>query len=118
MVIIAGTCKFSLDKDGGYVQVVSAVLRRSLIFKDILVRAEAFAVLKRALDLMMTMRIPDLEYLALHSFNELKLKDFFRPQEILLGKSICDICLSEPETIKMAFDEFKRNFDKWLFPRA
>lgn len=74
--------------------------------------------MKRALDLMMTMRIPNLEYLALHSFGELKIKDFFRPQEILLGKSICDICLSEPETIKSAFDEFKRNFDKWLFPRA
>jgi hypothetical protein len=126
MVTIAGTCKFNIvsenqqesKEEAGYVQVVAAVLRRNLISKDILVRAEAFAVLKRALDLMMTMRIPSLEYLALHPFSELKIKDFFRPQEILLGKSICDICLSEPETIKAAFDEFKRNFDKWSFPRA
>ena len=63
-------------------------------------RQESFYILKHALDTMMSMRIPDLEYLALHSFGELKLKDFFRPQEILLGKSICDICLTEPESIK------------------
>ena len=64
------------------------------------------------------MRIPDLEYLALHSFGELKMKDFFRPQEILLGKSICDICLSEPESIKSAFDEYRKTYDRWSFPRA
>lgn len=32
MVIIAGTCRFNIDQQGGYVQVVSAVLRRKLIF--------------------------------------------------------------------------------------
>lgn len=47
--------------------------------KNSLNRPEAYSVLKRSLDTMMTMRIPDLEYLALHSFGELKMKDFFRP---------------------------------------
>lgn len=56
-------------------------------------RHEAYTILKQSLDTMMIMRIPDLEYVALNSFADLKRKDFFRPQEILLGRSICDICL-------------------------
>lgn len=76
--------------------VISTMLRRRLILKNVLNRSEAYSVLKWSLDTMMSMRIPDLEYLALNSFEELKRTDFFRPQEILLGKSICDICLTEP----------------------
>lgn len=91
-------------QDDSYVLVISTMLRRRLILKNALNRSEAYSVLKWALDTMMSMRIPDLEYLALNSFEELKRTDFFRPQEILLGKSICDICLTEPQSIMKAFE--------------
>ena len=46
------------------------------------------------------MRKPDLEYVLLNSFESLSKKDFFTPQEILNGKSLCDISLSDPNKIK------------------
>ena len=104
-VVLSGQKKFLVPdlvnekqgkKEDAYVRVISTMLRRNLILKNTLNRSEAYSVLKRALDIMLSMRIPDLEYLVLNSFDELKRTDFFRPQEILLGKSICDICLTEP----------------------
>jgi hypothetical protein len=38
----------------------------------------------------------------LNNFNDLKKSDFFRCQEFLHGQSICDICLSDPNSIKSA----------------
>ena len=52
------------------------------------------------------MRIPDLDLLILNRFDDLKIQDFFQSQEILLGKSICDICLSEPDSINKAIKEY------------
>jgi hypothetical protein len=46
------------------------------------------------------MRIPDLEYVALNSFEELQAKNFFQSQEILQGKSICEISLSDCESVE------------------
>jgi len=48
------------------------------------------------------MRRPDLRYLLMNTFDSLKEKDFFVLQEVLKGRSICDICLSDTKTIKEA----------------
>ena len=51
-------------------------------------------------EILLAMRKPDLEYVLLNSFESLSKKDFFTPQEILNGKSLCDISLSDPNKIK------------------
>jgi len=48
------------------------------------------------------MRRPDLRYLLMNTFDSLKEKHFFVLQEVLKGRSICDICLSDTKTIKEA----------------
>lgn len=47
----------------------------------------------------MRQRIPDLEYIVLNSFEDLKRKDFFRSQLILQGKSLCDICITDQRAV-------------------
>ena len=46
------------------------------------------------------MRQPDLELMILQQFNDLLKSEFFQSQEILQGKSLCDICLSDSEQMK------------------
>jgi hypothetical protein len=53
------------------------------------------------------MRRIDFEYLLLNTFDSLIEKDFFVSQEILNGKSICDICLSTPRILKDGLQFFK-----------
>jgi hypothetical protein len=53
------------------------------------------------------MRRIDFEYLLLNTFSSLIEKDFFASQEILNGKSICDICLSSPKILKDGLQYFK-----------
>ena len=50
----------------------------------------------------MIMKMPDFEYILTNSFEKLKKEEFFQPQEVLYGKSICDICVSDPESVSKA----------------
>ena len=59
-------------------------------------------VLSYLQDLVLREKTPDLGYMLLRDFNELKQIDFFRSQEYLHGQSICDICLSDPNAIKLS----------------
>ena len=67
-------------------------------------------MLSIAQDLMMRMKIPDLEYLVLNSFDEIRRKDFFMTQEILQGKSISDISLSSAESWIEALHRFRQEW--------
>jgi len=49
--------------------------------------------------LTLGMRSTDLKYLIMNDFEKIKRKDFFRCQELLLGKSFMDVCLSDPIAI-------------------
>lgn len=42
----------------------------------------------------------------MNNFEDLKEKDFFSSQEMLNGKSICDICLNDPYAITNALEKF------------
>jgi len=55
------------------------------------------------------MRAPDLEFLTLNDFEDTKRSDFFRTQEILFGKSIMDINLSEPDSVRVALDNYSED---------
>ena len=89
--------------------VVSIILRKNLIENRIFDRAEATIVLQHCQDIILRMKSPDLEHLVLNDFEALKKNSFFNSQEILLGKSICEICLSDPETIKESLLNFEEN---------
>lgn len=67
-------------------------------------------MLSIAQDLMMRMKIPNLEYLVLNSFEEIRKKDFFMTQEILQGKSISDISLSSAESWIEALNRFRQEW--------
>ena len=43
--------------------------------------------------------------MVMNDFNMQKDLDFFKCQEILLGQTICDICLSDPGSIKRAVNQ-------------
>ena len=58
----------------------------------------------------MRMKIPDLEYLVLNSFDDIRKKDFFATQEILQGKMIGDICLSSAESWIEALLQFRQEW--------
>ena len=55
------------------------------------------------------MRIPDLKLLVQSSFEVQKKEEFFMQQEILLGKSICDLYLDNPDEVEKALDYTKSN---------
>lgn len=55
---------------------------------------------------LLAMRTPDLEFLVLNDFDDIKRSDFFRTQEILFGKSVMDICLSDSEAVRDALVHF------------
>ena len=46
------------------------------------------------------MKIPNLGKHVLNSFDDIKKKEFFLAQEVLKGKSFCDICIAEQNLIK------------------
>jgi len=80
--------------------VVAAKLKESVISRAVFSDQETFKILKKMHDQILCMKNSDLEYLLMNSFNSLLKQDFFTPQEILYGKSLCDICLTDPLKIK------------------
>ena len=86
--------------------VISSILRKKFIEMDIFDHSEVYQVLRQVQLIMLGMRTPDLEFLALNDFDDIKKSDFFRMQEILYGKSIMDICLSDPEAIRESLNLF------------
>jgi len=106
-VVLTGNKKFYIgdpadgDQDK-YVMVISAALRLKFIEKQIFDDSEAYKVLRRVQLICLGMRKPDLEYLVLYDFDEIKKRNFFRCQEHLFGKTVMDICLSDPESVKDA----------------
>ena len=100
-----------LDDPEKYVIVVSSIMRTKFIEMDIFDHSEVYIILRQIQLIILGMRTPDLEFLTLNDFNDIKNSDFFRIQEILYGKSIMDICLSDPEAIKTALHQYDQHQD-------
>lgn len=64
-------------------------------------------VLRKATDAMLGMKRPDLNYISLNNFEDMKANDFFQCQELLGGKSICDISLNDPYSISIAVERWE-----------
>jgi len=52
------------------------------------------------------MRTPDLEFITLNDFDEIQDSDFFRTQEMLVGKSIMEICIIHTDAILHALSNY------------
>ena len=63
---------------------------------DIFDASEAYKVLRQCQLTILGMRTPDLSFITLNEFSDIKRTDYFRPQELLQTKSIIDICLNDP----------------------
>lgn len=87
-------------------------LRSSYIEQAVFSRDEAYYVLQSCLKTAMSMRIADLAYLVLTTYDELREACFFQSQEALLGRSLCDISLNDNQAIQQALE--KREADDYL----
>ena len=56
---------------------------------------------------MLSMRITDLKYIVLNTFDDIKRMNFFQCHDILQGKSLCDISLTDPKSILDALNLWK-----------
>ena len=106
-VLSVGRKRFELSANDpeDYIIVISSLLRMDQI--DMFDQTETYAMLRSSQQLLMAMRIPDLEYILLNTFDQLRKQDFFACQEILLGKSLGDICLNTPKFLKEALTTYK-----------
>lgn len=95
---------------------VTANMNRDQI--DIFNQSESYSMLRSAQKLVLNMRRPDLEYMLVNTFEDLIQKDFFTCQELLLGKSICDICLNTPKYIAQALKTWKPDEDNMFINKT
>ena len=58
--------------------VISSVLRKKFVEMDLLDQSEAYKILRNIQMIMLGMRTPDLEFIALNDFDGVKASDFFR----------------------------------------
>ena len=85
-----------------FIYIISAKIREEVIEKFTM--PEVYTILRSVQENIIEMRRPDLHYLLMNTFDTLKKNDFFVLQEVLDGRSICDICLSDTKTIKEALN--------------
>lgn len=78
-IVLCGNMKMILKEDDQsmYVTVTATILRQDIIANGRFNRSQSYEILSIAQDLMMRMKIPNLEYLVLNSFDEIRKKDFF-----------------------------------------
>jgi len=78
-VVFFGNTTFDLDSDNvkNNAKVISAMLKQTFIDSNVFENQEAFLILRKITDKSMGMRIPDLNYIFLNNFEDIKEKDFF-----------------------------------------
>lgn len=115
-VVLIGHKKFQVnDLDPSqYILVVSARLRKNIVEMDLFDRSEASQILANTINLLLGMRQPDLQYIILNSFEDIKEKCFFQSQELFLGKTIADLCMSDTIATQDALDNWEKNQNQLL----
>lgn len=78
-IVYIGNTTMELDSSDGskQAQVLTAYLRRPLIVGKVLNNQESLYLLEKALIKTINMRIPDLEYIVMNTFGDIKDQDFF-----------------------------------------
>lgn len=100
---------FALNEDDplNHILVVSSVLRPNVLKNNVFEKSEIFKILRHTWSTYLGMRPPDLSYVILNNFGALNEMYYFEPQEILNGKSFCDISLSNTLSVSKALELFK-----------
>jgi len=89
---------------------VSAQLKQKVFMKGNLEACEAYYVLSKIQKKILSMQLAKFEYFVLNDdFDQLMREEFYQAQEVLQGKTICDICLNFPKEIAagLRLDESK-----------
>lgn len=97
-----GQLKFLTDKSSHdeYLLLVSTQLQKKVYMKGNLETSEAFYILSKIQKKVMSMQLAKFEYFVLtDDFDRLMKEEFFQAQEVLQGKTVCDICLNYPKDV-------------------
>lgn len=89
-----------------HAKIMSMSLTPSLIKQNLLDNTEALYILETLSKKIMNMRLPDINFIVMNNFEQLKMNFFFQSQQLLQGKSICDICINEMQTVKSSLKSF------------
>ena len=103
-IVLLGAKRFEIDKEDSsdYVLVISARLRDNVVRQRIFDIEESMIILRNMQNMYLQLRKPNLSFLLKNNFYAMVKDHFFSTQEVLLGKSMCDLCLSEPRKISEA----------------
>jgi hypothetical protein len=75
--------------------------------------SEAYYILNKIQKKIMSMQLAKFEYFVLNDdFEQLMRDEFFQAQEVLQGKTICDICLRLPKEIAKGLQIEEEKFSK------
>ena len=88
-----------------YVNIVSTRFKKQIVRSNLLENIEKIQILKQMNQMLSCMRIPDMKFILLNSFDDLKKKCFFSQQILLNGKSIFDINIRDADEVHKAIYE-------------
>lgn len=109
-IVTFGSTKVNFGKCCGsiHAKIMAMSLSSDLIkLNDILDNSEALYILETLSKKVMNQRLPDINFIVMNNFEQLKMNFFFQTQELLQGKSICDICINEIQTVKSSLKSFQ-----------
>ena len=77
--MLVGQKRFYLNNTDStdYVVVISAKMREDILKRNVFNQQETYSILRRAQEIVIEMKRPNLQYLLLNTFETHKTKDFF-----------------------------------------
>jgi hypothetical protein len=110
-VLKTGIKQFQLKKDSPkeFIIVLSAKFNDKVTEMGLFNLEEQNHIIRMAHELYLNMKIPDMRYCILNTFENLVDKVFFEPQETLKGMCPADIYLSDYQTFRLAINKYKPN---------
>ena len=83
-----------------YILTISAQLKQRVYMHGNLENNESYYLLNKIQKKLLSMQLAKFEYFVLNDdFDQLMREEFFQAQEVLEGKTICDLCLNFPREI-------------------
>lgn len=89
-----GNVRVNLNKDENkdeFAWVISVCLRHKFICNNVLNNHESLYILENSSQKILSLQIPDMEFIALNSYKKIVQSYFFHNTYLLHGLSLCDI---------------------------
>ncbi len=90
---------------------MSAKINSKILQLNVFEPYELQMILRKYIEMLLQMRRADLIYIITNKFENLIENDFFTNQQILNGKSICDLCINSPKLLVCGLDQFKSDIE-------